>query len=76
MIEDRARVYVLNESDVWAIESVLAGLRTALNAIVVSRTIDPNAKPRRPREVRRFDQIVDEILGERDHDMVPHPDLF
>jgi hypothetical protein len=76
MYGNHAKTYVLTEADISTIEAVLMGLRVALNAIVVSRTIDPNSAPKRPSEVRRFDRLVDEVLQERDEDMAHFPDAF
>jgi hypothetical protein len=76
MIANHAKTYVLTEGDISTIDAVLMGLRTALNAIVVARTIDPKAPPRSPSEVRRFDQLVDQVLQERGPDMTRLPDVF
>ena len=75
-MKEAAKVYVLRESDIWSIDAVLMGLRTALNAIVVSRGVDPTAAPARPSEVSRFDRTVDQILQERECDITHQPDLF
>lgn len=76
MYENHAKTYVLTEADISTIEAVLMGLRVALNAIVVARTIDPKAAPKIQSEVRRFDRLVDEVLQERDKDMAHLPDIF